>query len=80
MNGLRVGTLLALALLIGGNVAQAQESDSDLVKQMKEDDRAAPIDWGYGPGVKPSQVGKGNTTGKTAKTTTTTTTTTSGGK
>lgn len=53
---LRFGLLFAILILGGVSTAHAQTNGE--IPQMKESDRAAPIDWGYGPGVKPSQVVK----------------------
>lgn len=58
MNGLRYGLLLAILVLGCVSTARAQTDEELQIPQMKETDRAAPIDWGFGPGVKPSQAAK----------------------
>lgn len=73
-----IALCFCLAIFIGG---AAQAADDEATHGQSEKDRAAPIDWGYGPGVKPGQATKTPTGGKAkSNTSTATESTQQGGK
>jgi hypothetical protein len=49
----RCGSCLAVLGMVLAMNARAQSSDETPVPTIKEDDRPAPVDWGFGPGVRP---------------------------
>src|SRR5512132_385362 len=49
----RCGSCLAVLGMALAMSARAQSSDETPVPTIKEDDRPAPVDWGFGPGVRP---------------------------
>ena len=57
MTVLRRG-ILSLLLVLGFALPALAQTSNDLMKELKETDRPAPIDWGFGPGVRPSQAKK----------------------
>ena len=66
--------MLALCLYFAGTLGtSAQAADDEATQGQSERDRAAPIDWGYGPGVKRSQATKTPTGKKAAANTSTAT-------
>lgn len=78
LNNLMLALCFCLAIFVG---TAAQAADDEAMHGQSEQDRAAPIDWGYGPGVKPAQATK-SPTGSKAKSNTSTATvsTQQGGK
>jgi hypothetical protein len=48
------GSCLAVLVIAFALNARAQTLDDAAPPIIKEDDRPAPVDWGYGPGVRPN--------------------------
>jgi hypothetical protein len=57
MHGVRCGIILTVLALVATSIpsAHAQLTDDQLVEKMRETDRPARVDYGYGPGVSRSE-------------------------